>query len=193
MPLARLCLRAGMEAATVRDGYELWRPNREKAQNKTTKAIVAFVLLVSAALIAIIVIGGLERMQSGMIAVMSLVWAALYVFFAILIARWNRGLLPVAASLAVIMTIFAAVAAPGWFARSKDGLDSPILPEDLIGLLVVILIPVQILLIVVCLIAFGQEWHVEEERPIGGRPLAGEDDDGDGYDDGRREPSPTPA
>ena len=112
-----------------------------------------------------IVIGGWERMQSSMIAVMSLVWAGLYVFFAILIANWNRGLLPVAASLAVIMTIFAAVAAPGWFARSKDGLDSPILPEDLIGLLVVILIPVQILLIIVSLIAFGQEWHVEEERP----------------------------
>ena len=47
---ARLCLRAGMEATTIREGYELWRPNREKAQSKTTKAIVAFVLLVSAAL-----------------------------------------------------------------------------------------------------------------------------------------------
>ncbi len=181
---------AGMEATTVRDGYELWRPNREKAQSKTTKAIVAFVLLVSAGLIAVIVIGGWERMQSPMIAVMSLVWAGLYVFFAILIANWNRGLLPVGASLAVIMTIFAAVAAPGWFARSKEGLDSPLLPEDLIGLLVLVLIPVQILLIVVSLIAFGQEWHVEEERPVGGRPLAGEDDDG--YGEGQT-PSPSPA
>lgn len=191
MPLACLCLRAGMEATTVREGYELWRPNREKAQNKTTKAIVAFVLLVSAGLITIIVLGGFERMQSSMIAIFSLVWAGLYVIFAFLIARWNRGLLPVAASLAVIMTIFAGVAAPGWFARSKDGLDSPVLPEDLVGLLIVVLIPVQILLIIVSLIAFGQEWHVEEERPVGGEPLAGEDDDG--YDDERREPSPHPA
>jgi hypothetical protein len=163
------------------------------------------VLLVSAALMIIIVVGGWERMQSPMIAIMTLVWAALYIFFAILIANWNRGLLPVGASLAVIMTIFAAVAAPGWFARAKDGLDSPILPEDLIGLLVIVLIPVQILLIVVSLIAFGQEWHVEEERPVGGSPLAGEDDDGDtdadgydedadGYDEGdQREPSPSPA
>lgn len=165
-----------MEAATVREGYELWRPNREKAQSKTTKAIVAFVLLVSAGLIALIVIGGWERMQSQSIALMSLAWAGLYVFFAILIARWNRGLLPVASALAVIMTIFAAVAAPNWFDRSKDGLDSPLLPEDLIGLLVVVLIPVQILLIVVAMIAFNQEWHVEEERPIGGGRLAGEDD-----------------
>ena len=183
-----------MEATTVREGYELWRPNREKAQNKTTKAIVAFVLLVSAGLLALIVIGGWERMQSSTIAIFTLIWAALYVFFAILIANWNRGLLPVAASLAVIMTIFAAVAAPGWFSRAKDGLDSPILPEDLLGLLVIVLIPVQILLIIVSLIAFGQEWHVEEERPVGGRPLAGEDDYGDGYDeDERREHSPSPA
>ena len=167
-----------MEAGTAREGYELWRPNREKAQSKTTKAIVSFVLLVSAGLIAIIVIGGWERMQSSSIALMSLVWAALYVFAAILIARWNRGLLPVMAALAVIMTIFAGVAAPGWFARDKDGLDSPILPEALIGLLVIVLIFVQILLIVVAMIAFNQEWHVEEERPIGGAPLAGEDDDG---------------
>ena len=187
-------LAGGMEAATTREGYELWRPNREKAQSKTTKALVAFVLLVSAALIILIVVGGFERMQSAMIAFFSLAWAALYIVFAILIARWNRGLLPVAASLAVIMTIFAAVAAPGWFSRSKEGLDSPILPEDLIGLLIVVLIPVQILLVIVSLIAFGQEWHVEEERPVGGQRLAGEDEDEDYPDEGeRREPSPSPA
>jgi hypothetical protein len=145
-----------MEAVTAREGYELWRPNREKAQSKTTKAIVAFVLLVSAGLIVIIVLGGWERMQSSSIAIMSLAWAALYVIAAILIARWNRGLLPVMSALAVIMTIFAAVAAPGWFARDKDGLDSPVLPEEFIGLLVVILVFVQILLIVVAMIGFNQ-------------------------------------
>jgi hypothetical protein len=32
---------------------------------------------------------------------------------------------------------------------------------------VIILIPLQILLIAVAMIAFNQEWHVEEERPIG--------------------------
>jgi lysylphosphatidylglycerol synthetase-like protein (DUF2156 family) len=166
-----------MEAISARPGYELWRPNREKAQSKTTKAVVAFVLLVSAGLIAVIVLGGWERMQSSSIAIMSLVWAGLYVLFAFMIANWSRGLLPVTAALAVIMAIFAAVAAPGWFARDKDGLDSPVLPEDLIGLLAVILVFVQILLIVVAMIAFSQNWHVEEERPIGGVPLAGEDGD----------------
>ena len=176
--LGRLAFYASrwMEAVTAREGYELWRPNREKAQSKTTKAIVAFVLLVSAGLIVVIVLGGWERMQSSSIAIMSLAWAALYVIAAFLIARWNRGLLPVMSALAVIMAIFAAVAAPGWFARDKDGLDSPVLPEEFIGLLVVILVFVQILLIVVAMIGFSQEWHVEEERPIGGAPLAGEDD-----------------
>lgn len=165
-----------MEATTVRDGYELWRPNREKASCKSMKAIVALVLLVSAAIVIIVTLGGWERLQSSSVAFMSLVYAALYIIFAILIMGWNRGLLPVAASLAIILAIFAAIAAPAWFERSKDGLDSPALPEDLLGLLTLILVPVQLLLIVVALVAFNQEWHVEEERPIEGTPLAGEDD-----------------
>jgi hypothetical protein len=175
-----------MEVAQARPGYELWRPNRQSSQNKSTKAVVALVLLVSAALMIIIVLGGWERMQSSSIALMTLFWAGLYIFFAILVSRWNRGVLPVAAALAIIMIIFAAVAAPEWFARSKDGLDSPALPEDLLGLLTLILIPVQLLLIVVAMIGFNQNWHVEEERPIGGAPLAGEDEDGP-------EPAPSPA
>jgi lysylphosphatidylglycerol synthetase-like protein (DUF2156 family) len=164
-----------MEATTVREGYELWRPNREKASSKSMKAIVALVLLVSAALVIIVTLGGWERLQGSSVAVMSLFYALLYIIFAILIMNWSRGLLPVAASLAIILAIFAAIAAPAWFERSKDGLESPALPEDLLGLLTLILVPVQLLLIVVSLIAFTQEWHVEEERPIGGGPLAGED------------------
>ena len=165
-----------MEATQLRPGYELWRPNREKSSSKSMKAIVALVLLVSAALVAIITLGGWERLQGSSVAVMSLIYAGLYVVFAFLVSRWNRGILPVAASLAIILAIFAAIAAPAWFNRAKDGLDSPALPEDLLGLLTLALVPVQFLLIVVALLAFNQEWHVEEERPIGGAPLAGEDD-----------------
>jgi hypothetical protein len=166
-----------MEVTSVRPGYELWRPNREKAETKTMKALIAFVLLVSAGLLVVITIGGWERLQGASVAVMSLAWAALYVLFAILVARWNRGILPVAAALAVILVIFAVIAGPAWFERSKDGLDSPALPEDLLGLLTLVLIPVQLVLVAVAMIGFNQEWHVEEERPIGGRPLAGEDED----------------
>ena len=168
-------LPSGMEVTEVRPGYELWRPNREKASSKSMKGLVALVLIVSAVLLIIVTLGGWERLQGSSVAAMSLVYAGLYILFAILIFGWNRGLLPVAASLAIILAIFAAIAGPAWFARSKDGLDSPALPEDLLGLLTVVLVPVQLLLIVVALLAFNQEWHVEEERPIGGQPLAGED------------------
>ena len=164
-----------MEATSVRPGYELWRPNREKIDAKTTKALVAFVLLVSAGLIVIITLGGWEHLQGASVGLMSLLWAGLYVLFALLAMRWNRGILPVAAALAIILAIFAAIAGPAWFARSKDGLDSPVLPEDLLGLLTLLLVPVQLLLIVVAMVGFNQEWHVEEERPVGGVPLAGED------------------
>lgn len=151
----------------ARPGYELWRPNREKAGSKTTKALVAFVLIASAVLLVIVTLGGWERLQSPGIGAATVGWAGLYVLFALLVMRWNRGILPVAAALAIVMIIFAAVAAPGWFDRAKDGLNSPALPEDLLGLLTIVVIPVQILLIVVAMVAFNQEWHVEEERPTG--------------------------
>ena len=69
--------------------------------------------------------------------------------------------------LAILLLIFCAVGANSWFARDKDGFDEAVLPVPLIGLLVLILIPLQILLIAVAMIGFNQEWHVEEERPIG--------------------------
>ena len=152
----------------VREGYELWRPNREKAGSQSTKAIIAFVLAVSAALLVIITLGGWERLQSPGVGVMTIAWALLYVIFALLVLGWNRGVLPVAAAMAIIMVIFAAVAAPGWFARDKPGLASPALPEELLGLLTIVVIPVQILLIAVAMVGFNQQWSVEEERPIDG-------------------------
>jgi hypothetical protein len=165
-----------VEATTVRPGYELWRPNREKANAKTTKALVVVLLLISAGLVFVITIGGWERLQGNSVAIMSLVYGAIFVAFAFFVARWNRGVLPVAAALAIILAIFATIAAPAWFGRSKDGLNPPALPDDLLGLLCIILVPVQVLLIIAAMIAFNQNWHVEEERPIGGAPLAGEDD-----------------
>src|SRR5919108_4554531 len=167
---------APMEVSTVRPGYEIWRPNREKPEAKTTKSIVAFVLLVSAGLLVVITIGGWPRLESAGVGLMSLLWAGLYVLFAVLVSRWNRGVLPVAAALAIILAIFAAVAAPGWFSRSKAGFDPPPLPDDLLGLLTLLLVPVQLLLIAVAMIGFNQNWHVEEERPVGGVPLPGEDE-----------------
>ena len=176
-----------MEQVIAREGYELWRPNREKPQAKTMKAVIAFVLLVSAALLIVITLGGWDRLLGTSVAVMSLLWAGLYILFAILVMRWSRGILPVAAALAVILAIFAAIAAPDWFARDKPGLTSPALPEDLLGLLTLVVVPVQLVLVAVAMIGFNQEWHVEEERPIGGQRLHGE---GGGEDDRGAAPAP---
>jgi hypothetical protein len=167
-----------MAVNVAREGYELWRPNRVKAESKTTKAVVTLVLLISAGLLAVIVIGGWARLESHSVGVMTLAWAALYVLFAILVFRWNRGVLPVASAMAIVMAIFAGIAAPAWFARSKPGLSAPALPDDLLGLLCLIVIPTQLVLIAVAMVGFNQEWHVEEERPVGGYD--------DGYGSGAR-------
>ena len=154
-----------MEAASVRPGYELWRPNREKAEAKSAKALVVLLLLISAALILVVTIGGWSRLEGS--PLFSIVYALIYVLFAYYVWRWQRGVLPVASALAIILAIFAGISAPAWFDRAKDGLSSPALPEELLGLLTLLIVPVQILLIAVAMVAFNQNWHVEEERPIG--------------------------
>jgi hypothetical protein len=155
-----------MEEAEARPGYELWRPNREKPESQQTKAIVAFLFLLSAAVGFVITIGGWARLEGG--GMIALLYVALYVLFGYLVTRWNRGVLPVGAALAIVLAIFAALATPGWFNRTASGFDAPLLPEELLGLLTLILIPLQIALIAFGMIGFNQEWHVEEERPIGG-------------------------
>jgi hypothetical protein len=135
------------------------------------KSWVVFMLLVSAVLILIVTIGGWERLEGG--GPVAVGWAIIYIAFAFLVARWNRGVLPVGASLAIIFTIFAAVAAPAWFSRDKAGLDDPLLNPSLLGTLTFLIIPAQLLTIVVSMAAFRQEWHVEEELPSGGAPGTG--------------------
>ncbi|MDX6607132.1 MAG: hypothetical protein QOD14_1672 [Solirubrobacterales bacterium] len=154
-----------MEAGAIRPGYELWRPNREKPEANSARVLVVFLLLVSAGLALVITLGGWTRLEGGKI--FALLYVAIYVLFAYLVARWNRGVLPVASALAIILAIFAGIAAPAWFDRAKDGFSDPALPPDLLGLITLILVPVQVILIAVAMVAFNQEWHVEEERPIG--------------------------
>ena len=49
----------------------------------------------------------------------------LYVGMAYYVAQWNRGPLPVAAALAIILGIFAVIAGPEWFQRDKAGFSTP--------------------------------------------------------------------
>jgi hypothetical protein len=175
----------------ARPGYELWRPNREKSEAKSAKALVVLLLLATAAIVLVITLGGWSRLEGG--GIFALAYVALYLLFAYYVSRWQRGVLPVASAIAIILAIFAAIAAPAWFARAKPGLDSPALPEDLLGLLTLILVPLQVILIAVAMVAFNQNWHVEEERPIGGVEPIDEDRDLPPDDDLAGAPGPTPA
>jgi len=152
----------------VRPGYELWRPNREKAESITTKFVLFLLLAATSILAAIITIAGLSLMTGGGgMVFICFVYAALYAFFAFLVFRWNRGILPVAAALSTILAIFCATGAESWFARDKAGFDTGLISSSAIGLLVIVLLLLQIVVVAVCLYAFNQNWHVEEERPIG--------------------------
>ena len=82
-----------------------------------------------------------------------------------------------AAALAIILAIFAAIAAPDGSRAPRTASTRRRCPRTCSALLTLILVPVQVMLIVVAMIGFNQEWHVEEERPIGGQPLHGEGDD----------------
>ena len=88
------------------------------------------------------------------------------------IGRWRSGLLPVAAALAIVLLIFAAISGPQWFARDRQGFANPALDESILGLLTVLLVPLQLMLIVFAARGFSQKWSVEVERGSGAGPHA---------------------
>jgi hypothetical protein len=159
----RIRLRPAVEASGVR----IHHPNREKPQSQATKGVVVLLLVASAALIAIVLIGGFSKMAGAII--IAVAYIIIYLAMAYFVARWSRGVLPVASALAIIFTSFAAVAAPAWFARDEPGLEDPLLPAGLLGLLTLVVLGVQILLIVFAMRGFQQEWNVEVELREGER------------------------
>jgi hypothetical protein len=157
-----------MAVGEVRPGYELWRPNREKASSVTTKFVIVLLLAATAAIAGLVTVGGWSLLKGGgAMGAVCAIYALLYAFFAFLVARWSRGILPVAAALSMILAIFCAVGANSWFARNRAGFADALLPSSLLGLLVVLLGLLQLVLIAVAFYGFSQNWHVEEERPIG--------------------------
>jgi hypothetical protein len=128
-------------------------------QSKQTRAIVTVLLVLSAALILVITIGGWDKLEGA--KAVPPAYVLIYLLFAFYVSRWNRGVLPVASALAIILIIFAAVAAPAWFARDKAGFDDPALPPTLLGLLTLLLIPLEALLIAFSMRGFRQQWNVE--------------------------------
>jgi hypothetical protein len=139
----------------------LIHPNRDKAESKATRAGVILLLLASAGLILVVTLGGWSQLQGAQ--PVSFAYVIIYVGMALFVARWNRGVLPVAAALAILFAVVAAVAGPAWFERDKAGFDDPALEPSILGLLTIILVPVQLLLIAFTLRGFQQQWNVEVE------------------------------
>src|SRR3954463_11325774 len=143
------------------DDLVIYHPNREKAGSKATKAGTILLLLATAALVAIITIGGGASLEGAQ--VISIFFIIVFLLIAFFVARWNRGVLPLSAPFAIVLLVFAAIAAQGWFDRDATGFDNPGLPPGLLGLLTLIIIPVEFLLIVFAMRGFSQKWNVEIE------------------------------
>ncbi len=143
-------------------------PNRDKAVVQATRATVVLLLLISAGLVLIVTVGGWSVLEGAWIIQVG--YIIVYLVLAFFAARWNRGVLPVAAALAVLLLVFALVAGPGWFDRDKSGFAQPALNSGLLGVVTLLIVPVQMLLIAFAMRGFSQGWNVELERPA---PMSG--------------------
>jgi hypothetical protein len=143
---------------------EITHPNRSKPQVQATRVVVILLLALSIALMVIIAIGGWPALEGAKPELIILI--AIYVLLAVFAGRWNRGVLPLSASLGILLFVFALIAAPGWFDRDKAGFHSPPLSSNMVGVLTILLLPVQVLLIVFATRGFQQGWNVEEEHRI---------------------------
>jgi hypothetical protein len=149
-------------------------PNRDKPVVQATRATVMVLFLASAALVLIVTIGGWEVLEGA--KPVEIGYVLVYLTLAFFAGRWNRGVLPVGSALAVLLAIFALVAGPGWFDRNKTGFAQPSLNAGLLGLLTLLIVPLQILLVGFAMRGFQQGWNVELERR---EPQAGNDLYGD--------------
>src|SRR6516162_7932544 len=114
---------AATQGSQRKPGVIVTHPNRDKPVVQATRATVVLLLLVSAGLVLIITVGGWSVLESA--KPIEIGYVLVYLTLAFFAARWNRGVLPVAAALAVLLLIFALVAAPGWFNRDKAGFAQP--------------------------------------------------------------------
>jgi hypothetical protein len=137
-------------------------PNRAKSSSRATKAVVLILLLASVVLMLIVTIGGWNALAGA--KPVEIAYILIYLIMAFYVARWNRGVLPLAAALAILLLIFAAVAVPGWFDRDHNGFEQPTIDAGVLGLITALIIPVQVLLIGFAMRAFNQSWNVEVER-----------------------------
>jgi hypothetical protein len=98
-------------------GVIIVHPNRDKPAVKATKAAVILLLLVSAGLMGIVAVGGWSALAGQKPSLIA--YILIYLILAFYAARWNRGVLPVAAALAIILDLRGRVRAA--VVRARQG------------------------------------------------------------------------
>jgi len=154
-------------------GYVVHYPNRDKAASRVTKLMVVAILLASVVLMLVVTVGGWSTLEG--MTVVNFGWCAVYLVIAFYVARWARGLLPIATALAILLLVVALIAGVGgagtsWFDRAHAGY-APTqslfggggLSPDALGLVTLLIAPVQALLIAVAMHGFRQSWNIEVE------------------------------
>ena len=159
----------------VRPGYTVIHPNRDKDASKLVRLLVVLLLIASIVLMLAITIGGWSELQ-GMKPV-NFIWCIVYAAMAVFIWRWSRGVLPMAAALAILLLIIAVISGLGlagtsWsdrehlgFAAAQSLFGGSGLSDSTLSFLTILLIPVQLALIVFTMIGFTQGWNTEMEVP----------------------------
>ena len=102
----------------IREGYHIEHPNQEKARIKATKAVVSSLLLAPSALMLIVTSAAGRSWPGAKIVLIG--YMLVYVLMAYYVGRWNRGVLPLAAALAIILGIFAGDRRPA-VVRARQG------------------------------------------------------------------------
>jgi hypothetical protein len=162
-------------ARHVKPGYVVTYPNREKSSSRATKRLVVVVLVISMLLMLLATAGGWSKLE-GLIP-LNIAWCLVYLAIARYVARWARGLLPIAAALGALMLTFTLVAissldgitwndrgfagyAPAHTVFGGGGLSSGTMNALTIAIAVS-----QALLIIIAMRGFSQAWNIEYEVP----------------------------
>ena len=83
------------------DRVVIEHPNRRKASSKLARLVVIVLLLASAAVVLIVSLGGWDALEGA--KPVQIAFIVVYFVFALFVARWSRGVLPMIAALAVIL------------------------------------------------------------------------------------------
>ena len=162
-------------ARSVKPGYVVTYPNRDKRASKVTRTLVALVLALSALLMLAVTVGGWSKLAG--LEPVNIIWCVVYLVMALYVMRWARELLPIAIGLGTLMLVFtliAATAAAGVSWSDRDGADyAPVhtlfggggLSPGTLGTLTIVIALTQALLITACVYGFRQAWNIEYEVP----------------------------